>query len=113
MNNNDFNKLFDDLKKDIKTHVLGSHDGLHETQLHNMIHYTVDYLHAKGLLMVWNEDMSQMPYGEAHLVLYDYGDVEKLVLYADTDYFRQACDESLMVTKRGAIAFMKLPKGDA
>ena len=44
------------------------------------------------------------------LVLYDFGGVEKLILRPEKDYFIQACDNSLMVTMRGATHWMPLPK---
>lgn len=107
----------DDLKKDIKTHILGSHDGLHETQLHNMIHHTVDYLHAKGLLMVWRDleecDTANMKDGDSVLLHVSGHGVVRARSVIDIDGMQVWVNWHTHKRIMRATHWMPLPKGGA
>lgn len=72
----------------------------------------IDDLHAKGLLMVWNEDMSQAKNTHTYLVKTEIGLFEAYFskgIWVAEDPRGGGC----YILHHEPTAFMKLPKGDA
>lgn len=95
--------MIDDLKAQVSNY-LDENIGLDAYRLD--VGIILDYLHAKGLLMVWNYDMSATPLNARILILRESGDVKSKVL-------REPLTSKYGWSGDKPVAFWVLPKGDA